>query len=83
MNLEMELSLARRGAARHADADDAAVWRWVADLMEERRLVWRRQDEGWAIVIDGVVLACGSGFDDAMRAARSALAMRSPAPRRW
>lgn len=82
MNIAMDLAAARLGAARQADADDAALWRWLADLMEERRLAWRQQGDGWAIDVDGATLVWRPGFDDAMRAARALLARQPAGARR-
>lgn len=83
MTLAMQLAIARLGAARQANADDAALWRWVADVMEERRLCWRHQDEGWVIEFDGRMLACRPDFDDAMRAAHQVLEVQPPPGHRW
>ncbi len=83
MKRTMQQTAERLFGAQRANADDAAQWRWLADLMEERRLEWRQVDDGWAVKVDGAELVCRPGFDDAMRAARVMWSGQAPAKRRW
>ncbi|AOY90996.1 hypothetical protein BKK79_03585 [Cupriavidus sp. USMAA2-4] len=63
------LQLIRLRAAVHANGQDAALWRWFSDQMEERRLSCERVQGYWSIRIAGRELACDRSFDAAVRAA--------------
>lgn len=61
-------------ALRHAplaDRDDARVWRWTAEAVDEGRLACRFQRGFWHIVLDGRLLAIDPSFDCAMRLVRA------------
>jgi len=47
------LELVRLAAAARANIDDARVWRWYADLMEDDRVSCMRIRNGWRITVDG------------------------------
>lgn len=69
-----ELELARLRAALGANLDDARVWRWFADLMEDQRLRCTRTREHWQITIDDCFTVEDESFDRAVRlAARTSL----------
>jgi hypothetical protein len=82
MNAATYLEIARLQGAERANADDASIWRWVADLMEERRLTCHWNDDSWTVGIDGHVIACERSFDHALRCARRKGAAL-PVVRRW
>lgn len=60
----------RVNAASAANADDAAVWRWFAALVEERRLRWRCAFGVWEVHVDRKRVASGRTFYDAIRHAK-------------
>lgn len=62
----------RQKAAVAANADDASVWRWLSDLLEERRIKWRYSFDTWIVVIDRKQLAAERSFDCAIRVAKVA-----------
>jgi hypothetical protein len=64
-----ELELARLRAAVRANLDDARVWRWYADLMEDERVSTTRTRDGWQITIDGRCTVEDESFDRAVRLA--------------
>ena len=60
----------RQVAAEAANAEDAQVWRWFSDLLEDGRLRWCRSAAGWLVTVDHKHLATSSDFDDAIRVAK-------------
>ena len=62
----------RQKAAVAANADDASVWRWLSDLLEERRIKWRYSFDTWIVVVDRRQLAAERSFDCAIRVAKAA-----------
>ncbi|OLL29245.1 hypothetical protein BTH42_23620 [Burkholderia sp. SRS-W-2-2016] len=70
MNMLMhELELARLRAAVRANLDDARVWRWYADLMEDGRVSCTRTRTGWQITVDEHCTVEDESFDRAVRVA--------------
>lgn len=63
------LELARLAAASRANVDDARVWRWYADLMEDDRVSCARIRNGWRITVDGRATVEDESFDCAVRQA--------------
>ncbi|MEM5310158.1 hypothetical protein [Paraburkholderia sp. JHI869] len=63
------LELARLAAATRANVDDARVWRWYADLMEDDRVSCARIRNGWRITVDGRAAVEDESFDCAVRRA--------------
>ncbi|MBB5464131.1 hypothetical protein HDG32_000224 [Paraburkholderia sp. CI2] len=63
------LEIARPAAAVRANADDARVWRWYADLMEDGRVSCTRTRKGWLITVDGRCTVEDESFDCAVRRA--------------
>jgi hypothetical protein len=63
------LQLIRMRAAAQANGQDASLWRWFADQMEDRRLSCERFCEYWSIRLGGRELACDRSFDVAVRSA--------------
>lgn len=61
---------ARLDAAAAANAEDAAIWRWLSALLEERRIRWRYAFDSWVVNVDRVHVATEPTFDGAIRAAR-------------
>lgn len=66
----------RDKAAVAANADDASVWRWFSDLLEERRIKWRHSFDSWIVVVDRKRLAAERSFDCAIRVAKVAAELR-------
>jgi glutamate-1-semialdehyde aminotransferase len=60
----------RSQAAKHANEEDASLWRWFCGLYDEGRLRWCRSHEGWLVSVDHKHLATESDFDRAIRVAR-------------
>ncbi|MDR5777311.1 MULTISPECIES: hypothetical protein [unclassified Caballeronia] len=61
---------ARSQAARHADREDASLWRWFCELYEEGRIRWCKAPKGWLVSVDHRHLATEPDFDTALRAAQ-------------
>lgn len=59
----------RDRAASAANADDAAVWRWFSDLVEEHRIRWIFANGGWLVSVDHRHLSTEKNFDQAIREA--------------
>ena len=66
---ECQIELIRVRAAASANAEDARVWRWYADLMEDRRIECRHKGLSWMISVDGREIADNKSFDLAIRSA--------------
>jgi hypothetical protein len=66
------LEVARLSAAARANADDARVWRWYADLMEDDRVRCTRTRHGWQITVDNRCTVEDESFDCAVRRAEQA-----------
>ena len=60
----------RRQAAKHADKDDACLWRWFSELYEEGRIRWCRSPHGGLVSVDHKHLATEDDFDAAIRKSR-------------
>ncbi len=60
----------RYQAARRANEEDAALWRWFCALYEEGRLRWCRAAQGWLVSVDHKHLSTEQEFDTAIRVAR-------------
>ncbi|USX06779.1 hypothetical protein [Paraburkholderia fungorum] len=60
----------RSRAARHANEEDASLWRWFCVLYEEGRIRWCRAAQGWLVSVDHKHLATEPDFDTAIRMAR-------------
>ncbi|MBN3854855.1 hypothetical protein G3N59_15840 [Paraburkholderia sp. Ac-20340] len=63
------LEVARLTAAARANIDDARLWRWYADLMEDERVSCTRTRHGWQITVDGRCTVEDESFDSAVRRA--------------
>jgi len=61
--------MVRLKAAAAALSQDARLWRWFSDQMEEHRLCCERTRDVWRISVAGRELACDRSFDVAVRAA--------------
>uniref|UniRef100_UPI00197F2D8B hypothetical protein n=1 Tax=Burkholderia sp. Ac-20379 TaxID=2703900 RepID=UPI00197F2D8B len=69
MGKQQDLELVRLSAAVRANVDDARVWRWYADLMEEDRVTCTRLRNGWQLTVDGICTVEDDSFDAAVRRA--------------
>jgi hypothetical protein len=58
-------------AAAAANAEDASIWRWFSELLEERRIRWRFQFDSWQVSVDRVNVATEGTFDRAIRQAKA------------
>jgi hypothetical protein len=67
-----DINAKRQSAASAANAEDAAVWRWISYLLDERRIRWCLSAKGWLISVDHKHVATDSDFDRAIRSAKSA-----------
>ena len=63
------LQLVRLRAAANANIQDASLWRWYADLMEDHRISCLRRNESWVVAVAGRELANDRSFDVAVRSA--------------
>lgn len=61
---------ARIEAAAQANAADAALWRWFAVMLEERRIKWRYCFNNWIVNVDRRCVASEDSFDRAIRVAK-------------
>lgn len=57
----------RAGAT--ANIQDAALWRWYADLMEDNRVACVRKEGTWSVWVDGRLLASDRSYDLTLRTA--------------
>ncbi|WP_228545587.1 hypothetical protein [Burkholderia pseudomultivorans] len=64
------MTVARARARENANAEDAALWRWFAALLDERRIRWCHSGRGWLVSVDHRHVATGTQFDQAMRIAK-------------
>ena len=62
---------ARETAAHNANAEDAAVWRWFTDVIEDGRLRLCKAPAGWLVSLDNRHLATESNFYEAIRVAKA------------
>jgi hypothetical protein len=69
MNQPNGLEIVRLRAAASALSQDARLWRWFSDQMEEHRLCCERTRDWWHITVAGRELACDRSFDVAVRTA--------------
>ncbi|MEN7531626.1 MULTISPECIES: hypothetical protein [unclassified Cupriavidus] len=69
MDQSAGLEVIRLRAAASALTQDARLWRWFSDQMEEHRLNCERNRDFWRITVAGRELACDRSFDVAVRAA--------------
>jgi hypothetical protein len=60
----------RRSAANAANAEDADIWRWFANLVEERRIRWCLANGSWLVSVDHRHVATDENFDEAIRGAK-------------
>lgn len=63
---------AREKAALLANSDDAALWRWFSEMLEERRITFRFESNRWLVRIDRQHIASAPDVDSAIRAAKTA-----------
>jgi hypothetical protein len=66
----------RNEAAVAANAEDAAIWRWLSVLLEERRIRWCCSDSGWLVSVDHRHVATEDSFDRAIRTAKDTAEQR-------
>lgn len=66
----MHADQTRSEAARIANEEDAALWRWFCVLYEEGRIRWCHSARGWLVSVDHKHLATNMDFDGAIRSAQ-------------
>jgi len=64
------MTLTRAAARDIANAEDAALWRWFAALLDERRIRWCESGRGWLVSVDHRHVATSAQFDQAIRIAK-------------
>jgi hypothetical protein len=64
------LADARTGAATQVNAEDAAIWRWFAALLDDRRIRWRFVFNHWVVHVDRKRVSTAATFYDAIRLAK-------------
>ena len=69
--MEIDMSQVRTAAALAANAEDAAIWRWFAPLLEERRIRWCCSGDRWLVSVNNRHVATDSSFDKAIRIAKA------------
>ena len=70
MNMQEKLDIVRLSAEATANRDDASLWRWYADLVEDRRIAFTCKANVWTITLDGTSSVSQRSFDSAVREAR-------------
>ena len=60
----------RLNAANAANAEDAEMWRWFSNMVEERRIRWCFAHDSWLVSVDHRHLATDRSFDQAIRVAK-------------
>jgi hypothetical protein len=69
MNIQEKLHIVRLSAEATANRDDASLWRWYADLVEDRRISFTCKANVWTIIVDGAWSVSQGSFDSAVREA--------------
>lgn len=68
--------VSRLRAQANANAEDARMWRWLCDRMEDRSLEFCRESSHWHITFWGETVVHDPSFDNAMRLLASAMSPR-------
>ncbi|WP_137924920.1 hypothetical protein [Cupriavidus sp. 2SB] len=63
------IEVIRLRAAASANMQDAAMWRWYSDMMEDNRISCLRKDGLWSAWVDGRLLSTNRSYDVALRTA--------------
>jgi hypothetical protein len=63
--------MTRRDAAVQANTEDAAVWRWFSELIEDRRIRYCLANGVWLVTVDHRHVGTSPSFDGAIRQAKS------------
>jgi len=63
------IEIIRLRAASNANIQDAALWRWFSDMMEDNRVAFTRNADVWSVWVDGQLLTADRSYDLAMRTA--------------
>lgn len=69
-DVDLGFHTAREHAAKAANAQDAALWRWFCDCFETGRVRWCKSAQGWLVSVDHQHLSTEATFYDAIRIAR-------------
>jgi hypothetical protein len=69
MDVLDKLDFVRLAALANEHAQDARLWRWFANMLEDGRLAWLRDRKSWEIYIDGARVTRNASFDTALRVA--------------
>jgi hypothetical protein len=67
MDVLDKLDFVRLAALANEHAQDARLWRWFANMLEDGRLAWLRDRKSWEIYIDGACVTRNASFDVALR----------------
>lgn len=78
MNTPMidKLRMTRLAGAAQANHEDAVLWRWYSDMMEDRRIVAKPTNGKWVVKVDREECAGSVSFDTAIRKAFQLTGMR-------
>lgn len=66
---QQHFEVIRLRAASSANIQDATLWRWYSDMMEDNRVTCARKDGVWSIWTDGRLVATDRSDDLAVRKA--------------
>jgi len=69
MDVMGRLNIVRLAALADSNAEDARLWRWFANSLEEGLLFWHRDRKHWEIYLHRSLVAKHASFDVAMRTA--------------
>jgi hypothetical protein len=71
MDVMSRLNIVRLEALADSNAEDARLWRWFANSLEEGLLCWHRDRKSWEIYFDRSLVSKNASFDVAIRAAHA------------
>jgi len=63
------IEVIRLRAAASANNQDAALWRWYSDMMEDNRVACARKNGVWSIWVDERLVASERSYDLSVRTA--------------
>lgn len=69
MDVMSRLNIVRLAALADSNAEDARLWRWFANALEEGQLYWHRDRKYWEIYLHRSLVSKHASFDVAMRTA--------------
>jgi hypothetical protein len=80
MDVLDKLDFVKLAALANEHAQDARLWRWFANMLEDGRLAWLRDRKSWEIYIDGARVTRNASFDVALRIAYDVNCAPHPLP---